>query len=58
MFSDVVPLQDRGTWQGYRNVVFALGLVVGAWGGAITDHLGWGWCVYRLLDCRCDADAL
>ena len=43
MLSDTVPLRDRGTWQGYRNVVFAIGLATGVSGGAIADSLGWRW---------------
>ena len=43
MLSEAVPLRDRGTWQGYRNLIFALGLGTGVLGGAITDSLGWRW---------------
>ncbi|KAK4692537.1 hypothetical protein P7C71_g4692, partial [Lecanoromycetidae sp. Uapishka_2] len=32
LISDIVPLQERGLWQGYRNLVFAVGLGVGALG--------------------------
>ncbi len=42
--SDIIPLEDRGTWQGYANLVFAVGLGVGApLGGFFADHAGWRW---------------
>lgn len=44
VLSDVIPLRERGTWQGYMNIVFAAGLGVGApLGGFFTDHWGWRW---------------
>lgn len=30
MMSDIVPLRERGTWQGILNIVFALGAGCGA----------------------------
>jgi MFS family permease len=29
IFSDVVSLRDRGTWQGYVNIIFASGSAAG-----------------------------
>ena len=40
--SDLVPLRERGKYQGYANVAFGVGAVVGApLGGFITDTIGW-----------------
>lgn len=30
LMSDVVPLRERGTWQGILNIVFASGAALGA----------------------------
>ena len=30
MMSDIVPLRERGTWQGVLNIIFALGAGCGA----------------------------
>jgi MFS family permease len=44
IFSDVIPLRQRGTWQGYLNIVFALGASGGApLGGILSDTIGWRW---------------
>jgi MFS family permease len=44
IFSDIVPLQERGVWQGYANVVFAAGSGTGApLGGLLADTIGWRW---------------
>jgi MFS family permease len=44
LLSDIVPLRDRGTWQGYNNIVYASGAGLGApLGGALADTLGWRW---------------
>lgn len=44
LLSDVVSLRDRGTWQGYNNIVYATGAGLGApLGGALVDTLGWRW---------------
>ena len=46
LLSDVVSLRDRGTWQGYNNIVYASGAGLGApLGGALADTLGWRWLV-------------
>jgi hypothetical protein len=40
--SDLVPIEIRGTYQSYINIVFGIGSALGAaLGGAIADHLGW-----------------
>jgi MFS family permease len=44
MLSDIVSLRDRGTWQGYINVIYALGASAGApLGGLLADNIGWRW---------------
>ncbi|KAI7857074.1 major facilitator superfamily domain-containing protein [Circinella umbellata] len=45
--SDLVPLRERGKYQGYANIAFGVGAVVGApLGGFITDTIGWRYCFY------------
>ena len=42
--SDIIPLRNRGTWQGVANVVFASGQAAGApLGGFFADTIGWRW---------------
>lgn len=42
--SDLVPIQIRGAYQSYINIVFGLGSALGAaMGGLIADSLGWRW---------------
>ncbi|KAL3427263.1 hypothetical protein PVAG01_00772 [Phlyctema vagabunda] len=42
--SDLVPIEIRGAYQSYINIIFGLGSALGAaLGGAIADHLGWRW---------------
>lgn len=44
LLSDIVPLQERGVWQGYINVVYAAGTSTGGpLGGLFADSLGWRW---------------
>lgn len=44
LLSDIVPLRERGTWQGYINVVWASGSAAGApIGGLLSDTIGWRW---------------
>lgn len=44
LLSDVVSLRERGTWQGYINVIYASGSAAGApLGGLLADSLGWRW---------------
>ncbi|CAO3622055.1 unnamed protein product [Cunninghamella blakesleeana] len=45
--SDLVTLRERGTYQGYANIWFAVGGLVGApLGGWLTDTIGWRYCFY------------
>ncbi|KAI7902317.1 major facilitator superfamily domain-containing protein [Cokeromyces recurvatus] len=45
--SDLVPLRERGRFQSYGNIAYAVGSVVGApLGGLLTDTLGWRFCFY------------
>lgn len=40
----IVPLRDRGVWQGYINIIFAAGTATGApLGGLLADSVGWRW---------------
>lgn len=44
LISDIVPLRDRGLWQGYINIIFATGTSTGApLGGLLADSIGWRW---------------
>lgn len=44
LLSDVCTLRERGTWQGYINVVYAAGSSAGApLGGLAADYIGWRW---------------
>ncbi|KIV78355.1 hypothetical protein PV11_10078 [Exophiala sideris] len=44
LFSDIVPLKDRGLWQGIINIVYAFGASIGApLGGLLADSVGWRW---------------
>ncbi|PGH32734.1 hypothetical protein GX50_04447 [[Emmonsia] crescens] len=44
IMSDVVPLRDRGVWQGIINIIWATGSAVGApLGGILADYIGWRW---------------
>ncbi|RDW80488.1 hypothetical protein BP5796_05186 [Coleophoma crateriformis] len=44
IISDLVPIEIRGEYQSYVNMVFGAGSALGAaLGGAIADHLGWRW---------------
>ncbi|KAG2202276.1 hypothetical protein INT47_010724 [Mucor saturninus] len=45
--SDFVSLRQRGKFQGYANIAYGLGSVIGApLGGMITDSIGWRFCFY------------
>ena len=47
LFSDIIPLRERGTWQGYLNIVYAAGFSLGGpLGGLLTDTVGWRWQAY------------
>ena len=44
LLSDVVSLRERGTWQGYVNIIYASGAAAGApLGGILSDTIGWQW---------------
>lgn len=44
LLSDIVPLRERGTWQGYINIIYAGGASAGApLGGILADSIGWRW---------------
>ncbi|KAL8966523.1 MAG: hypothetical protein Q9197_005931, partial [Variospora fuerteventurae] len=44
MMSDIVPLRERGTWQGIINVIYAAGAGCGApLGGVLADLFSWRW---------------
>ncbi|OCH90873.1 MFS general substrate transporter [Obba rivulosa] len=44
VMSDIVPLRQRGTWQGFGNIAFAAGQATGApLGGLLADSIGWRW---------------
>ncbi|KAI9725484.1 MAG: hypothetical protein M1828_003155 [Chrysothrix sp. TS-e1954] len=44
LLSDVIPLKERGTWQGYINIIYASGAGAGApMGGVFADGPGWRW---------------
>ena len=44
MMSDIVPLRERGKFQGYLNILYAVGASIGApLGGIIADRWSWRW---------------
>ncbi|KAI8987943.1 major facilitator superfamily domain-containing protein [Mycotypha africana] len=47
IMSDLVSIRERGKYQGYANVAYSAGSVIGApLGGIITDSIGWRYCFY------------
>ncbi|WP_204012638.1 MDR family MFS transporter [Virgisporangium aurantiacum] len=47
LIADVIPLRDRGRYQGALGAVFGVTTVVGPTvGGLFTDHLSWRWAFY------------
>lgn len=44
ILSDIVPLRERGTWQGIINIIYASGAGCGApLGGLLADQVSWRW---------------
>lgn len=43
LISDIVPLKDRGLWQGYINIIYASGAGCGAPLGGLISEFGWRW---------------
>ncbi|KAL6236271.1 hypothetical protein BDW75DRAFT_229601 [Aspergillus navahoensis] len=44
LLSDIIPLRDRGVWQGIINIIYATGSGIGApLGGVLADYIGWRW---------------
>ncbi|KAL8721356.1 MAG: hypothetical protein Q9181_007724, partial [Wetmoreana brouardii] len=44
LMSDIVPLRERGTWQGIINIIYAAGAGCGApLGGILADLFSWRW---------------
>ncbi|KAK2034470.1 major facilitator superfamily transporter [Colletotrichum zoysiae] len=42
IISDLVPIENRGAYQSYINMIYGVGSALGAaLGGAMADHLGW-----------------
>lgn len=47
LIADLVPLQERGKYQGILGAVFAVTTVIGPLlGGLFVDHLSWRWSFY------------
>jgi MFS family permease len=58
LLSDVIPLRNRGTWQGYVNLIYAAGASAGApLGGVLADSIGWRWYAHATLCCFCWSDS-
>ncbi|KAI0182947.1 major facilitator superfamily domain-containing protein [Xylaria flabelliformis] len=44
IITDLVPLRERGIWQGYLSIMFTAGMSAGApLGGLFVDSIGWRW---------------
>ncbi|KAF4973725.1 hypothetical protein FZEAL_9252 [Fusarium zealandicum] len=60
LVSDLVPIEDRGAYQSYINIIYGVASALGAaTGGAMADYFGWRWefgvQVPPLLLCMCIA---
>lgn len=52
LMSDIVPLRERGTWQGIINIIYSSGAGAGApLGGLLTDYLSWRWAFILQAPC-------
>ena len=53
VIADVIPLRERGKYQGALGAVFGVTTVLGPLlGGLFTDHLSWRWAFYVNLPDR------
>ncbi|TYL49863.1 MFS transporter [Nocardioides sp. BGMRC 2183] len=47
LIADIIPLRERGKFQGALGAVFGVATVIGPFlGGLFTDQLSWRWCFY------------
>ena len=47
VIADIIPLRERGKYQGALGAVFGVTTVLGPLlGGLLTDHLSWRWIFY------------
>jgi EmrB/QacA subfamily drug resistance transporter len=47
LIADIIPLRERGKYQGALGAVFGVATVIGPLlGGLLTDHASWRWCFY------------
>ena len=47
VIADIIPLRERGKYQGALGAVFGVTTVLGPLlGGLLTDHLSWQWIFY------------
>lgn len=47
LIADIIPLRERGKFQGSLGAVFGLATVIGPLvGGLLTDNASWRWCFY------------
>jgi EmrB/QacA subfamily drug resistance transporter len=47
LIADIIPLRERGKYQGALGAVFGVATVIGPFlGGLFTDNLSWRWCFY------------
>ncbi|MBZ5739453.1 MDR family MFS transporter [Nocardioides mangrovi] len=47
LIADIIPLRERGKFQGALGAVFGVATVIGPLlGGLLTDHVSWRWCFY------------